>query len=112
MTVDTDELVIKGLTRDGKPFRPSDWADRLCGVLSAFGADKHMQYSPYVYPITVAGVKCVVVDCRLEELEPMAYRFLMAFAKDNELQVRSGRGVDREAGKEVRGEDDPGRREI
>ncbi len=26
------EFVIEGTTRDGKPFRPSDWAERLCGV--------------------------------------------------------------------------------
>ncbi|TMG81457.1 MAG: DUF3579 domain-containing protein, partial [Betaproteobacteria bacterium] len=25
------ELVIQGLTLDGKAFRPSDWAERLCG---------------------------------------------------------------------------------
>ena len=33
------EFVIQGLTNDGKPFRPSDWAERLCGVMSAFGGD-------------------------------------------------------------------------
>jgi hypothetical protein len=35
-------------------------------------------------------VRCLVVDMRLEEFEPMAYRFLPSFAKDNELQVRPG----------------------
>jgi hypothetical protein len=40
-------------------------------------------------------VRCVVVDVRLEELEPMAYRFLLSFAKDNELQVRDGRIAER-----------------
>ena len=42
-------------------------------------------------PITVNGVRCVVVDRRLEQIEPMAYRFLVNFAKDNELRVREGR---------------------
>jgi hypothetical protein len=37
----------------------------------------------------------VVVDVRLEEVEPMAYRFLLAFAKDNELQTRDGRIAER-----------------
>ncbi len=32
-----------------------------------------------------------VVDVRLEEVEPMAYRFLLSFAKDNALKVRDGR---------------------
>ena len=89
------EFVIQGLTRDGKPFRPSDWAERLCGVMSAFGNDHRMQYSPFVHPVTANGVRCVVVDVRLEEVEPMAFRFLLAFAKDNELQVRDGRVAER-----------------
>ncbi len=93
---DSPEVVIKGLTLEGKTFRPSDWAERLCGVLSVFGAEKRMEYSPFVQPITTAGVKCVVVDKQLEEVEPMAFKFLLSFAKDNELQVRPGRGNRRE----------------
>ena len=89
------ELIIQGLTLDGKPFRPSDWAERLCGVMAAFGADNRMQYSPYVHPVTTAGVRCVVVDVRLEEVEPMAYRFLLNFAEDNELKTRDGRVAER-----------------
>ena len=85
------EFVIVGTTIDGKPFRPSDWAERLCGVMAAFGGDHRMAYSPFVHPVTSNGVRCVVVDRRLEAIEPMAYRFLVNFAKDNELQVREGR---------------------
>ena len=89
------EFVIQGVTLDGKPFRPSDWAERLCGVMAAFGGDHRMQYSPFVHPITANGIRCVVVDVRLEEIEPMAYRFLLSFAKDNELQTRDGRIAER-----------------
>ena len=89
------EFVIQGVTLEGRPFRPSDWAERLCGVMSAFGGDHRMQYSPYVHPVTAAGVRCVVVDRRLEALEPMAYRFLLGFAKDNQLQTRDGRVAER-----------------
>lgn len=96
MSDQVDEFLIKGLTTDGKPFRPSDWAERLCGVMSAFGSDGRMQYSPYVYPITSVGLKCVVVVLVLSEIEPMAYNFLVNFAKENELQVRPGRAVKRE----------------
>jgi hypothetical protein len=87
-----DEFVIKGITLSGKPFRPSDWGERLCGIMSAFGGDNRMQYSPYVHPVISGGVKCVVVDVRLREIAPMAYDFLLHFARDNELQVRPGRG--------------------
>jgi len=89
------EFVIEGLTADGRPFRPSDWAERLCGVMAAFGGDHRMQYSPYVYPVTARGIRAVIVDLRLEELEPMAYRFLVGFAQDNGLRMRRGRVAER-----------------
>lgn len=89
------EFVIQGVTADGRPFRPSDWAERLCGVMSAFSGDHRMQYSPYVHPVTTAGMRCVVVDVRLEEVEPMAYRFLLSFARDNDLKTRDGRIAER-----------------
>jgi hypothetical protein len=89
------EFVIVGTTLEGKPFRPGDWAERLCGVMSAFGGDHRMKYSPFVHPITWAGMRCVVVDRRLESIEPMAYRFLVNFARDNELRVRDGRVEER-----------------
>jgi len=85
------QYLIEGITHAGKPFRPSDWAERLCGVMSAFqppgrrvvGAP--MQYSPYVHPVMVGNVKCVAVDSRLELLEPMAMEFVRNFARDNDL---------------------------
>jgi hypothetical protein len=89
------EFVIQGTTEEGKTFRPSDWAERLCGVMAAFGSDQHLAYSPYVHPITSNGIRCVVVDMRLEGIEPMAYRFLQSFAKDNDLKVRPGRPPER-----------------
>ena len=97
MLTQTDEFVIIGLTHDGNTFRPSDWAERLCGVMSQFGADHRMQYSPYVQPILTNGVRSVVVDMRLRELEPLAYNFLLGFARDNDLQTRPGRAQLRES---------------
>lgn len=91
------EFLIQGLAADGRTFRPSDWAERLCGIMAAFGGDHRMHYSPYVHPVTADGVRCVVVDIRLEEIEPMAYRFLLQFAKDNELRTRRGRSAARTA---------------
>jgi hypothetical protein len=98
MSSRSDEFVIRGVTLEGKPFRPSDWAERLCGVMSAFGSDGRMQYSPFVYPVSSGGVKCVIVGVRLKEIEPMAYTFLMNFAKDNELETRQGRAGERPEG--------------
>jgi hypothetical protein len=81
------DLVIKGLTRDGQQFRPSDWSDRLCGVMSAFGADEQLRYSPLVQPALRDGVRCVIVKKELAALEPRLFKFFLSFAVENELQV-------------------------
>ena len=85
------EVIIVGITTGGETFRPSDWAERLCGCMSLFGEDQRISYSPYLKPVIASGVKCAVVDRRLEEMSPEAFAFLMAFCRDNELQVRQGR---------------------
>ncbi|PTD95273.1 DUF3579 domain-containing protein [Pseudothauera lacus] len=88
MNQNIQSFVIIGVTTEGKKFRPSDWADRLCGIMSAFGADHRMMYSPYVRPgCTLKGDKTVVVDARLYDIEPLAYKFLINFANDNDLQM-------------------------
>ena len=83
----TPRIVIQGVTKNGRAFRPSDWAERLCGIMCTFGGDQQMRYSPYVRPVMVEGVRCVVVEPSLIEVEPRAYRFLLDFAGDNELVV-------------------------
>jgi hypothetical protein len=85
------EFFILGITQNGRQFRPSDWAERLCGVMSCFrpedGRNGHLKYSPYVRPTVVNGLKAVVVNRALQEVEPLAYHFVVDFAKDNDLQV-------------------------
>ncbi|WP_028310254.1 DUF3579 domain-containing protein [Derxia gummosa] len=89
------QVVILGKTQDGKTFRPSDWAERLCGVMSPFrpnagrGVQSHIGYSPYVRPSFQDGIKCVIVDTRLRDIEPMALQFVLNFAADNNLQTIS-----------------------
>jgi Protein of unknown function (DUF3579) len=86
-TVVESDLVIKGITRDGQPFRPSDWSDRLCGVMSAFGADEQLRYSPLVQPALRGGIRCVIVKKELAALEPRLFKFFLSFAVENELQI-------------------------
>ena len=88
------EFFIQGLTRDGKTFRPSDWAERLAGAMSCFrpegvqsGIGAFIGYSPYCVPRLINGVKCVIVNEALKGVEPMAWDFVMNFARDNQLQV-------------------------
>jgi len=88
MKQDIVSFIIMGVTVEGRKFRPSDWADRLCGIMSVFGADNRMTYSPYVRPAcNLHGDRIVVVDRRLYDMEPLAYRFLRNFASDNQLQT-------------------------
>ena len=89
-TPESTPFIIVGKTREGRKFRPSDWAERLCGVMSAFGAERKMKYSPYVGPGEYNGEKAVFIDGRLGEVEPMAYRFMLNFAQDNDLQIVDG----------------------
>jgi hypothetical protein len=86
------EVFIQGQTKDGKTFRPSDWAERLAGAMSCFrpegsvgGAASFIGYSPYCVPRFLAGVKGVIVSAKLREMEPMAWDFVMNFARDNDL---------------------------
>jgi len=44
-------------------------------------------YSPYCIPTVIGNVKCVVVNEALRDVEPMAWDFVMNFARDNDLQV-------------------------
>jgi len=51
------------------------------------GRNAHLTYSPYVRPILLNGVRSVVVDEAIRDVEPMAYHFVLSFAKDNDLQI-------------------------
>jgi hypothetical protein len=88
------EVFIQGQTKAGKTFRPSDWAERLAGAMSSFrpegsvgGAAAFIGYSPYCVPRFIGGVKGVIVNPQLREMEPMAWDFVMNFARDNDLVV-------------------------
>ena len=69
------QFVIHGVTESGSRFRPSDWAERLAGVMAQFRpagcAGNHLTYSPYVLPVVIDGVRGIVVDLRLRDLEPL-----------------------------------------
>lgn len=83
----TQEIIIHGTTSNGKVFRPSDWAERLCGILSSFNKDNRLSYHKWVQPVLIDKVRCAVVDAKLEEINPTMFRFLMDFAADNDLRI-------------------------
>jgi hypothetical protein len=87
MSAVASDLVLFGSTRKGRTFRPSDWNERLAGLTSAFGADRKLVYSPLVKPMTIGGVRVLVVGHALAELEPRLWEFMLHFARDNDLVV-------------------------
>lgn len=86
------EVIIEGNTRAGKPFRPSDWVDRMCSTYATFGEDRKLKYSPYLKPRVVNGVRCLAVDLKLKVVNPDGYAQLMHFADENQLNVLDSNG--------------------
>jgi hypothetical protein len=110
---------ILGLTRDQRVFRPSDWAERLAGIMAQFRDDQgsakdralpmesgpSTAYSSLVLPVFVAhpghaqgdsdhvaSLRAVLVSGRLYGVEPLAYEFLQQFAIDNDLITQTLEG--------------------
>lgn len=90
------EVVLLGRTQEGQSFRPSDWAERLAGVMARFrpaasGTEEaHLFYSPLCIPVLVDGLRCVLASHELASIEPMAWDFVLRFARDNRLQTIEG----------------------
>ena len=86
------EIIIQGLTLAGKPFRPSDWVDRMCSTYATFGEDKKLRYSPYLKPKVINNVRCLAVDLKLKDINPEGFEQLVHFANENQLSVLNGTG--------------------
>jgi hypothetical protein len=87
MMRENHKLLIKGLTLEGRTFRPSDWAQRLTTAVGTPGPGRRVQFHPKVHMATIDGVNCVVVDGSLQEEDPRLYQFLVSFGKNNGLQI-------------------------
>lgn len=99
------KLIIEGVTLDGQLFRPSDWIERLIGTLSTYGEDRRATILPHIgaerrrrqesflQAQMIDGHKCLVVDTRLREANPAAYRFLQDFIENNRLRILGREGA-------------------
>jgi len=94
---DSERVVIHGTREDGSKLRPSDWIERLSSALATFGKGKRLQYSASVKPCIIEGKKCLVVSRCLEQSDPQAYAFVMAFAQSNKLKIQIDRREDERA---------------
>ena len=84
----SEKIIIEGVTQDGQKFRPTDWAERMCGALSTF-RDRRMTYSPLLRPIVLDGNNCVVMDQALKEAHPSMYAYILEFAQENNLRLKN-----------------------
>ena len=82
--IDFNRLILKGMTAEGNKFRPSDWAERLCGNLCTF-RNRRMYYSPLLRPAVIEGIKCVIVDSKLNNEHPAILQDVIHFANKNKL---------------------------
>jgi hypothetical protein len=85
-------FLIVGVTSSGKAFRPSDWSERLAGVMACFqppgsGGGPPRPSSPTAVPGRHQEQTCVRVDPAIATVEPLALSFLLNFARDNDLQL-------------------------
>ncbi len=94
-TVGLRQILILGRTADGRTFRPGDWAERLAGVMGQFrpgraSSGRQLGYSPWCSPGSHGDLKCVMAHKDLRDQEPMAWDFLVNFARDNSLELLDG----------------------
>ncbi len=85
-TVSGSKIVIEGVTPNGEPFRPSDWAERMSGSLSTF-RNHRIFYSPLLRPSMQHENTCLILDKTLKTAHPALYEHILEFAHKNKLKI-------------------------
>lgn len=85
------KIIIEGITKAGVVFRPSDWAERICGSLSTF-KNQRIYYSPLLKPSYKDKHRCIIVDPKLKETNPALYTHILEFAYRNQLCITYNTG--------------------
>lgn len=80
-------FIIHGITESGSRFRPSDWAERLCGSFTTWNKDRRLQRSPYIRMEAHTDGKRLIVDQSLAREDRAGFEFLRNFARDNRLMI-------------------------
>ena len=83
-----EKILIMGQTKEGKKFRPSDWAERLYYTVASYGKNGRIIFNPLVNLNQQDNSKCFVINATLLDKDPMIYDFLVDFAVSNELEMR------------------------
>ena len=69
-------------------YRPGNRPGKA-GRSAAAVRQAQLGYSPLVVPSERAGTRCVIIDPRLCDVEPLAWSFCLNFARDNGLKVET-----------------------
>lgn len=56
-------------------------------MLGSFDEDERLRYADEVQPTLIEGMRCILVSARLPSLNPIGFKFLLDFARDNDLRV-------------------------
>ena len=83
-----EKILIMGQTKEGKKFRPSDWAERLYYTVAEYKKNGRITFNSLVNINNEDQSKYFVINTSLQEKNPMAYDFLIDFAISNELETR------------------------
>lgn len=83
-------ILIKGVSHDGRKFRPSDWVDRLMGSISVYAKQETEQHDEIIECLCMTerdGFRGIVLDERIAELAPQIHNFVIGFANNNGLVI-------------------------
>lgn len=83
-----EKILIMGHTKEGKRFRPSDWAERLYYTVADYKKSGKVIFNPLVNINHEDKSKYFVINLRLKDKDPMIFDFLIDFAISNELETR------------------------
>ena len=83
-----EKILIMGQTKEGKKFRPSDWAERLYYTVADYKKNGRIIFNPLVSINNAEQSKCFVINTTLKNKNPMIYDFLIDFAINNKLQIQ------------------------
>lgn len=83
-----NQIIIEGICKDGRKFRPSDWVERISSALASFGPDHKLRYSEHVQPCIINGARCLIVSRGLPINDPEAFDFILQFARKNQLRIQ------------------------
>jgi hypothetical protein len=86
MKMPVTNWIIVGTNND-KPFRPSDWAGRICELGCFVQSSGIVKYSEELRPIKYNGNSAVFVDADLKTFRAEVWEQVMGFARLHQLKV-------------------------